>query len=518
MRQKKFRDKRTAILLPFFVLSAFLLLWQKSEAQQNNASHTQVSAGQGMAIPGKYSQTVSARISRVVNGLLPPFVMVGEPVSLMKLTDRMNHHGTPGVSVAVINNYRVDWIKHYGFADKEQQRPINDQTIYQAGSISKPMTAFLVMKLVQQGKLEPDRNVNNYLRAWKVPDSKLTKDSFVTIRKILNHTAGFLPYDLPGSHPDSVAPTLVQVLNGEPPAHNPPVQVAYVPGTKTEYTGAGYIILQQLLVDLFHKPFSEIMQKEIFQPLGMQFSTFENPIRNRALYNEAAAGYQRGVKVDAKDYTKAMQASGGLWSNVHDLAIWVIEIQKSLLGKGKILNKKMAALMLQRTGVGDSLKGFTLGFNVNRQGSFLRFNFGGYTDGFRSEMVCFANGQGFVVLTNGNSQVLLRELTKAVATEYGWLDPQYIPIQRKLIQVPADVLQLYVDEYEFPEGRNPRVSKIELRDGKLYFEGIELLAEGNNRFFGAGESTIIFQTNEAGKATGLTQDFPEFQLPARKIK
>jgi hypothetical protein len=174
--------------------------------------------------------------------------------------------------------------------------------------------------------------------------------------------------------------------------------------------------------------------------------------------------------------------------------------------------------MLQRTGVGDPQRGFTLGFNVNRQDSFLRFNFGGYTDGFRSEIVCFANGQGFVVLTNGNSQVLLRELTKAVAAEYGWPDPQYIPIQRKLIQVPADVLQLYVGEYEFPEGRNPRVSKIELRDGKLYFEGIELLAEGNNRFFGAGESTIIFQTNEAGKATGLTQDFPEFQLPARKIK
>jgi hypothetical protein len=306
------------------------------------------------------------------------------------------------------------------------------------------------------------------------------------------------------------------VLNGEPPARTPAVRVSYIPGTRTEYTGNGFIILQQLLVDMFKTTFNEIMEKNIFLPLNMTSSTFENPIKKQKLNENAATGYQRGVRFDSKNYIKPMQASGGLWSNVHDLALWAIEVQKSLLGRSnKILNKETIYSMLQPA---NGIKGFGLGFEVNQQNNFLRFSHGGYTDGYRSDVICFNNGQGLVVLTNGNSQAILREITKAVAVEYNWPEKDYYPIQRKLVHVSVDTLRHYVGEYEFPEGRNPRVSKIELKEDKLYFDNIQLFPESGSQFFGVGESTLFFKKEASGQVTEMMLDYRDFKVTAKKIK
>ena len=122
------------------------------------------------------------------------------------------------------------------------------------------------------------------------------------------------------------------------------------------------------------------------------------------------------------------------------------------------------------------------------------------------------------MLTNSISQVILREITKAVAVEYGWPEKGYYPVQRKLVQVPIDVFQGYVGEYEFPEGRNPRVSKIQIKEDKLYFDEIELFPEADNQFFAMGESTVIFSKNTSGEVVALTLDYIDFKLTARKIK
>ncbi len=520
MSKRKICFMRSTALLPFIFI--FVLIGYPQNGQltaqgitASNLADTSAKAKNfGLIDSSKY---IADRIRKVENGLLPSSIIVGQPIPYMKLTDRMNYHQTAGVSIAVINNYKIEWVKHYGLMDKEQQRVVNDQTIFQAGSISKPVTASMILKLIQHKKLDLDKNINTYLKSWKVPENEFTKDSSVTIRKILNHTAGFANTDLSGFHPDSAAPSLLQVLNGEPPAHTPPVRVSYIPGTKSEYTGSGFIILQQLLVDMFQIPFTEIMEKNIFFPLKMTSSTFENPIRKNNLYQNAAAGYQRGVKFDSKNFAKPMQASGGLWSNVHDLALWAVEIQKSLLGhSNKILKKDIIQLMLQPST--NKVNDFGLGFRVNRQDTYLRFGHGGYTDGFRSDLICFSSGQGLVVLTNGNSQAIIREITKAVAVEYKWPETEYYPIQRKLVQVSTDLLRQYIGEYEFPEGRNPRISKVELKEGKLYLDSIELFPESENHFFGLGESTLIFKKDTSGQVVELTLDYRDFKATAKKIK
>ena len=186
---------RQAILLPFLFSLALTTAAQNLEAQQKKgtASYSKRNNNKAVTILVDSSKFVLDRISRVENGLLPPSVILGKPVPAMRLKERMEYYGTPGVSIAVINNYKIEWIRHYGFMDKEEKKDVTDQTIFQAGSISKPMTAFMIMKLVQQKKLELDKNIHHYLKSWKVPENELTRDSIVTIRKILKPYCRFSP-------------------------------------------------------------------------------------------------------------------------------------------------------------------------------------------------------------------------------------------------------------------------------------------------------------------------------------
>jgi CubicO group peptidase (beta-lactamase class C family) len=481
-----------------------------------------ISANSKQPAPGPAD--IAARIQRVEDGLLPDNVIKGQTLPQMKLLERMKYYETPGVSIAVINNFRLEWARGYGVRAQGSSEPVTSDSLFQAASISKPVTALMAMVLVQQSKLNLDEDVNQKLVSWKVPDNEFTRERKVSLRGILTHTAGFdlLAYEgTPASEP---LPTALQVLKGERPATNPAIRPVYIPGTRNVYSGGGFLVLQQLLIDVTGKPFPQLAQESIFRPLGMKRTTFQQPLPANHQAN-AAAGTQRGAPVKGKWLIKPNMASGGLWSTPSELARFVIELQQARMGKSrKVINRKTADMMIPPLqsqvsgGDGVSVRVRGLGLGVTGENQDLRFSHGGYTSGYRCELVGFGDGKAVVVMTNGSSQGLLREILRSVATEYGWKAPEYLPKERTLVTVEPRVLEGYAGQYEFPEGRNPRVSVVAIKNGRVLLDGAPLQAESETSFFGEGPATYTFVKGEDGRTKEMVYDVGLFKLIAKKIE
>jgi len=219
-----------------------------------------------------------ARIKRIVDGLLPAAVIKGQPLRAMTLTDRMKYYNVPGVSIAFFDHGQVAWARGYGLADIVTRKPVTPDTLFQAASVSKSVTALAALRLVQEGKLQLDEDVNLKLKSWKVPDNEYTKNEKVTLRRLLSHTAGFNVPSVGGYVAGEALPTTVQILNGEKPANNEAVRVNSTPGKEFSYSGGGYVVVQLLLMDVTGKSFPELMHDLVFEPLAMTRSTFENPL------------------------------------------------------------------------------------------------------------------------------------------------------------------------------------------------------------------------------------------------
>jgi CubicO group peptidase (beta-lactamase class C family) len=204
-----------------------------------------------LSSPAQVTDTaLAARISRIESGLLPAVIIKGQPPAPMKMADRMTHYKVPGVSVAFFDKGQIIWTKTYGLADVGSKKPVTPDTLFQAASISKPVAALAALRLVQDGKLSLDEDVNIKLRTWRVPDSEFTVKEKVTVRRILSHSAGLTVHGFAGYATDESVPTPVQILNGEKPANSDPIRVDVVPGTLWRYSGGGFVVLQTLMSDI----------------------------------------------------------------------------------------------------------------------------------------------------------------------------------------------------------------------------------------------------------------------------
>lgn len=134
--------------------------------------------------------SLDERISRIENGLEPSFQIIGNSVSKFNIEERLKELGIPGVSIAVLNNGDIEWAKAYGYADISEDRKMNTETMLLAGSISKPVAALRAHQLAEQGIIDLDVNINDYLKSWKLPENEFTSEEKVTTKRILNHTAG----------------------------------------------------------------------------------------------------------------------------------------------------------------------------------------------------------------------------------------------------------------------------------------------------------------------------------------
>ncbi|MFN2482838.1 MAG: serine hydrolase [Pyrinomonadaceae bacterium] len=402
-----------------------------------------VSSAQQVALKAQPAPPVEERISRVAAGLVPAVVIKGTPLPLTPLAERMKFYRVPGVSVAVVNGGRVEWARGFGVKDASTSEPVTTETLFQAGSISKPVAALAALRLVQEGKLSLDQDVNACLVSWKLPDSEFTKEKKVTLRRLLTHSAGLTVHGFPGYAADASVPTLAQVLNGEKPANTAAIRVDTVPGTLWRYSGGGYTIMQQMLVDVTKKPFPDLVKQLVLDPAGMKHSTYEQPLAP-ARAKEAATAHVGGQPVKGRFHTYPEMAAAGLWTTPTDLALLAVELQNSLAGRSnKIISKEMAAQMLSR-----QFQNWGLGPGVEVRGQTVEFSHGGSDEGFEAFWAGFSDGRGVVVMTNGDrGSALAMEVVRSVAREYGWAE--HAPRERELAKVDPKIYEAYVGDYEF---------------------------------------------------------------------
>jgi CubicO group peptidase (beta-lactamase class C family) len=318
---------------------------------------------------------------------------------------RLKSNRLLAVGVAVINDWKVEWARGYGAATED--------TLFQAASISKPVTALAVMRMVEEGKLDLDQDVNQKLAGWKVAENEFTKKEKVTLRRLLSHSAGLTVHGFLGYAPGKPVPTLVQVLDGKEPANSGPVRVDLVPGSQWRYSGGGYCVVQQLLVDVNGKKFPALMREMVLDRLGMKDSTYQQPLPKK-LENRAATGLLiTGIPVEGGRHTYPEMAAAGLWTTPTDLALFVIE----LLKPGRVLSKKTTRQMLTAV-----KGGYGLGISVQGKGDSQLISHGGNNAGFSCYLIGFTKtGQGAVVMINSDAgNPVIQEILQRLAKEYAW--------------------------------------------------------------------------------------------------
>lgn len=387
------------------------------------------------------------RIDQVENNLLPYVVQSNSssPSQGMSIYERMHHYMVPGVSIAMINDSRIEWAKGYGVTEVGGSQNVSVDTLFQAASISKPVSAVGVMLLNQSKTINIDRNSNDYLRSWHIPDNELTRTEKVTIRRLLSHTGGLGVPAFTGYKEKMPIPSLLDILDGTGNANNDPVRVESVPGLRDSYSGGGYEVLQLLIEDVTNQPFKEYMTAHLFQQLGMNSSDFIQPIDLR-LEPRAASGHDADENVlPGKWFTYPELAAAGLWTTPTDLARLAIELQKAAGSDGgTVLTEKTAKKIL--TVQPNSTMG--LGILVKNISSDVIFSHMGKNAGFNSCLVAYRDrGQGAVIMTNGdNGGDLCMEILFSIAKVYGWQVPK--PEEADLVDVPMKILESYVGSYQ----------------------------------------------------------------------
>jgi CubicO group peptidase (beta-lactamase class C family) len=330
----------------------------------------------------------------------------------------MERMHVPGVSVAVIKDYKIHWAKAWGVADAETGAPVTTETMFQAASISKPVAAMASLKAIQDGKFGLDQDVNTILKSWKMPPSEFMKDAPVTPRELMSHTSGTGDgFGFPGYPPSAPLPTIPQILDGLSPSNVGKVRLERPPMTGSKYSGGAVIIEQLVLTDAVGKSFTDIMRDWVLAPIGMTNSSYEQPLPPDRQKQAARAHNGGGRPMDAKWHVYPEQAAAGLWTTPSDLAKFAIEVQLELLGKSnRVLTQKMAEEMVTPVGVGP----FAVGFQIEQDGQGWYFEHSGANWGFQCDLYAHrAKGYGVAVMTNSDSGGRLARGDR-VARAYNW--------------------------------------------------------------------------------------------------
>jgi CubicO group peptidase (beta-lactamase class C family) len=439
----------------------------------------------------------------------------------------MKYYNVPGVSIAVIKDYKIDWAKGYGLADTLQKSPVTTETMFSAGSISKFLMAVAALKMVENEQIKLEKPINDYLTSWKITENDYTKKTPITLRMLLSHSAGTSQSSYFGFTPDQPLPSVAEILNGSKISGTRPVVVNNEPNKEFRYSGGGSMIAQMALMDISKQSFSDLTQQLLFDKLGMKNSTFGQPIQSK-FTKQSSWAYSSASWFKGMPYIYPQQAAAGLYSTPTDLAKFFIDIQKSYLGKGKILGQSITRLMLspqqnvsdgsykEQIGIGP----FLIQRTDNKDPNGVYFEFTGVNAGFLAYGIgSITNGNGVIIMLNSGDDVngLGKEIRRSVAKVYNWTN--FLPKEIQPISLKNEVLDEFVGRYRMA---NDEV--LYLRKEKNYL--VEKINEGNDIYcFPISKDTIVFtdynikgffvKDNE-GKVIGLQNIYQE--KPMLKMK
>lgn len=387
---------------------------------------------------------MDGRIAQVENGLVR-MTENGQPQwgNTCALAERMGHYQAPGVSVAVIDEYKLDWVKGYGVRTSDGGEAVTTQTLFHAGSVAKSISAAATLTLVEQGLLNLDDDVNKRLISWRVQENEYTRVEKVTLRRLLSHSAG-LKDGLTDRGPDEPMPTYItfgnevpgatlrQLLEGIPEDDIEPTRVVNVPGTSYRYANADYAILELLVEDRLGQPFEDFMQATVLDRLGMTLSSYHQPLPLGLRALSASEHAMDGKPVQGGRANLPFHAAGSLWTTPGDLAAFMIDLMKSYQGEtGHLLSPQTAHQMLStqikipnnhlesRLGLSDA---YGLGVELQGTGQGPKVWHAGGTWGSCSVIWFYPQiGKGAAVMVNSASGSLLRfEILLSIASAYSW--------------------------------------------------------------------------------------------------
>jgi len=404
--------------------------------------------------------------------LKPAVEVIGRPAGRLALADRMAFYKTPAVSVALMEGGRLAATSASGYADVSNQRRALPDTLFQAASISKSLTALAALRLVANGQLALDLDVNQQLRSWQVPEYGGGAEP-VTLRRLLSHSAGLGHNYFPGSDVGKPLPTALQILRGEAPATNGPIKPLGEPGKAFRYSNDSYVVIQLLLEETTCLPFPVLMRELVLNPLGMKQSTFSQSLP-AGLLAKAATGYSwEAQALKGRWGLHADMAGGGLWSTPSDIARFAIAVHQTYRGeRSDLIPRSLMHEALTR-----QIGNWGVGFGLSPAGQPARFRQTGSNEGFQCayEMAC-EGGDGIVVMTNAVGGVLLvPEILRGFTTERGWGDQETLSARGLDLAAAGSLSGDYsIGDY--------RIASIHSEGGKLFVA---------TPFFGAGPLELL---------------------------
>lgn len=353
------------------------------------------------------------------------------------IVDRMRHYQIPGVSIAIIHNHKLLTTTSYGFANANGKQALTAKTLFAAGSLSKFVTALALVKLTQQQHIDLETPISQYLKSWKdLPSYPQAKS--ITLKQLLSHTAGINLKDFAGYTPDETLPNLNQMLAGIQPSTSPKISIDNPDSSGLfKYSSGGYLLIQKVLEDAMQQDFENIVRNQVFAPLQLTQSTFQQPVPVQ--FGVSAKGHTLGNKESTVIYPQL--AAKGLWATPHDLATMVLELQKALKGNSKIYSKAQAQRLITplSTNVTPGYSKYNPNFWLSDYGLGLAtirrkekpkaqyFTHGGDAQGFKARIIGhIEKGYGAVVMVNSDqSDEFIEELLRSIALTFKW--ESYLP-------------------------------------------------------------------------------------------
>ncbi len=444
--------------------------------------------------------TTDARVARVEHGLVPE----DAPSRRLDVAASLARRHVPGVSVAVMDGGRIVWAKGWGVSRAGTDTAVTAETLFNAGSVAKPVAALAAMHLVEAGVVRLDDDVNGRLKSWRVPEAVAREGHVITLRHLLSHTSG-IPDTAPpkGYRPGRGSASVAAVLDGDPPWRS----LAFAPGLGWSYSGRGYTVVEVLLQDVTGKSFADVVDETVLRPLEMSSSTFQRPLPAALAARAATAHDGEGKPLeDVQRGTGLGVARGGLWTTPTDL----LKLALELSGRHRVVRAETAAMMWTEVS-----HNYGLGLMTTGAGADLMAGHSGHNWGFHCRVVFYpARGQGAAIMTNGeNGKYVQNELHRAIAAEYGWANWPAVRDPATMVRQPRTTMEGLAGTYEAIDG--PQVGKrarIEVVGDHLELrtEGdtMELFPASADEWFVRGMAALMtFARDASGKGTAISIAF-----------
>lgn len=452
-----------------------------------------------------------ARARLASRSLQAPSLLAGETPERMTMVARMAHYRVPAMSLVAFRSGGIDWSMSRGFRRVDQSEPVTRQARFQVASLSKMVTAAMILRLAEEGKVDLDAPVERYLRRWKLPKSSLSLGGAITLRRLLSHTAGFgaprAPYALLAAELLSLPEILDRPLPTRGKLKTRYGEPLYAVGERWSYSAAGYCVIQQVVEELLGMPFALAAQTLVFDPLQMFRTTFEQ-ISARRLALDDCAGHRRGgspLPEEARLYPCV--AAAGLWSSAEDLARFGIELSKAYRGASRWLSAASVEALRSPTSPKPPLSAeeYGLGTALHRIGESVWMGHHGQVPGFRALLrMRLEEDVGYVILTNSDEgEALIAEVERGLARAQGFRG--FEPLMQARVETSMETLAPYVGSYTLERGI-PALLQVEASSLSLSVAGgapSRLHFEGNDRFsflYGGLPRYLEYQRAPQGRA------------------